>query len=236
MTTDLLSWSCAAADVADELLTQAGITAPPVDALELCNSIGIVVAFDAGQEMRGRHKRIAEQPTIFLKPDERPERLQWAAAHELGEAIVWRVFARGDCADETILPHEREAAANLLASRLLLPRRWFVADARGTGYDLLELKRIYATASHELIAWRMLDLEAPAIVSLFDQGRLMRRRADQGRRPPPLHALEQRAWQQVHKTSRCVCLREEGLCVQAWPVHEPHWRREFVRFSGEPAA
>ena len=82
------TWSVAVDDAVAELLKRAQITRPPVDALALATRLEIVVAFDHTQYSRGRHNVLSGQSSIFLKPDERPERLQWAAAHELGEVIA----------------------------------------------------------------------------------------------------------------------------------------------------
>ena len=55
--------------------------------------------------------------------------------------------------------------ANNLAGRLLLPTAWFVADAAAENWDLIALKHRYATASHELIARRMLESIEPLAVA-----------------------------------------------------------------------
>ena len=65
----------------------------------------------------------------------------------------------------------REQVANRLANALLLPRRWFAADGLEHDWDLLELKEHYVTASHELIARRMLDMRSPIVITVCDQGR-----------------------------------------------------------------
>ena len=149
----------------------------PVDAILLADQLGVTVAVDRSQAGRGRHKRMAGKSAIFLSPDDRPERLQWAAAHELGEMFACEVFLRanvefGRVEKDHIDPTLREQVANLFASRLLLPTRSFSDDARRTECDLLELKAIYRTSSHELIVMRLLDLPEPSIVTIFDQGQL----------------------------------------------------------------
>ncbi len=84
--------------------------------------------------------------------------MQWAIAHELGECERHRVFEFLQVDPREAPPAAREAVANHLASRILLPREAFSADATACGWDLPELKSRYTTASHELIARRMLDL------------------------------------------------------------------------------
>lgn len=229
------NWAAALDDVAGDLLARADISTPPVDCLALAERLGISVAYDASQRGRARHKRIAGRSTILLRPDPRPERLQWAAAHELGEAFVWQVFERAAqysqsaADDDRDLPQLRESVASLMASRLLLPGRWFWEDARRTGWKLPELKRRYRTASHELIAFRFLDGSEPATISLFDQGRLVRRRSNVPACPRRPAEVERDCWAEVHRWNRPEECRSNGLIVQGWPVHEPGWKRELLR-------
>jgi len=147
-------WSTALDEVAEELLGLAKFSAPPVDCLLVAERLGIVVAYDATLRGRARHKMLAGRSAILIRPDERPERLQWAVAHELGEAFAWQVYDQSASAAERDQPELRESIANLMASRLLLPSRWFFDDARRCGWDLRQLKHQYKTASHELIAHR----------------------------------------------------------------------------------
>lgn len=215
--------------IAEELLDDAGIRQPPVDMFCVARRLRVDVAFDEGQRARGRHKKLAGRSAILLKPDDRPERLQWAAAHELGEVFAYRAFERMGLASDELAEGIRETVANLLATRLLLPWKWFIADVRRTRTDLLMLKEIYRTASHELIGWRLLDLPEASIVTIFDQGQLMRRRASNGAKPPLLGPLEQDCWNRVHHENRVAELCHDGLTTCGWPIHEPGWKREILR-------
>jgi hypothetical protein len=230
---DVETWNRTVDLVADELLGEAGWRRPPVDVLRLASRLRVDVAFDAGQRARGRHKKLAGRPAILLKPDERPERVQWAAAHELGEVFASRVCEQLGLAGGELPEGGREMLANLLATRLLLPWMWFAADARATQCDLLLLKEIYRTASHELIAWRLLDLPEWSIVTVFDQGHLMRRRSSNGAKPPMLQLPERRCRDIVYRESRAANLCEAGLVVHGWPIHEPGWKREILRTTAD---
>ena len=101
--------------------------------------------------------------TILLRPEPRFERRQWAVAHEIGEHVACRVFALWGVDPRETQANAREHVANNLAGRLLLPTAWFAADAVACGWDLLGLKARYRTASHELIARRMLECRPPVI-------------------------------------------------------------------------
>jgi hypothetical protein len=114
-----------------------------------------------------------------------------------------------------------------------LPTDWFVDDAAACDWDLLALKARYATASHELIARRMLECPPPVIVSIFDEGRLSFRRSNvPGRAPPPSQA-EFDCWRRVHASGRPACIRRPTGAIQGWPVHEENWKREIVRTESE---
>jgi Zn-dependent peptidase ImmA (M78 family) len=208
---------------------------PPVDALALARRLGMSVAWDDTQAGRGRIVRlrgmraVADQPSIMVRPEERRERLQWTVAHEIGELCAVQVFDRLGVDPREAPSGARESVANQLASRLLLPRDWFRVAAALCDWDLFELKSEFTTASHELIARRMLDFEPLVVITIFDQGRRTFRRGTARRRSGQLVALEREAWQQAHALAQ-YARRETPQClVRAWPVHEPNWKREILR-------
>jgi hypothetical protein len=225
---------------AAEVLWEAGVSGPPVDALLVVDGLQLVVTRDYSMANRGRFVRLADRQengggvgTIVVGIAERPEREQWAVAHEIGESIAYRVFDRLGVAFDEALPTARELVANRLASALLLPRRWFAVDGREHDWDLLELKERYSTASHELIARRMLEMRRPIVITVCDQGRVHWRRSNVTLRPPDLLSQEKAVWQAVHRTGFPMCESldaETGLeRVKCWPVHEPGWKREIIR-------
>lgn len=222
-------WNAALEEVAEELLAESQILAPPVDAVLIAKRLNMVVALDRRLQPRGVHKRLGGRSSIFVRPDERPERIQWAVAHELGESVAYRVSSRLGGDFEDVTSDVREQWANLLASRLLLPRQWFFADVERFEGDLLELKASYRTASHEAIAWRMLDASRPTIITIFDQGAVTGRRGNAGVRPPRLESLEQRCWRETHQRQRHCRRQAQGMDVQCWAIHEPGWKREVLR-------
>ncbi len=227
---------CAALDaVADEVLDEAGFEGPPVDAFAVADALRIVVAVDDRQSGRARYVRLRafrgsrSKSSILLRSDPRAERRQWAVAHEIGEHVAWRVFGRLGVDPCEAALGARESVANQLAGRLLLPGKWFEADALGDGWDVLELKIRYATASHELIARRMLEFGPAVIVTVFDHGRVSFRRGNlPGRAPPPSEA-ELDCWRKVHRRNRPWHVEATGQKVSGWPVHEEDWRREILR-------
>ena len=217
---------------------------PPVDMLQVAERLSLVVARDSAMDVRARFVRLGDRGglggsrvgrgTILLADERRPERTQWSVAHEVGESIAHRVFVRLGVSPSDIPPAGREQVANQLASCLLLPSDWFAADGARLDWDLFELKQVYRTASHELIARRMLAARPSAIVTLFDQGAMQWRKSNSLRRPPELTVAESSTWRAAFESGRATEYEESELPdgvtrVRCWPVHEPGWRREFVR-------
>lgn len=217
-----------------EVLSQAGVAWPPVDARVVAAAIGLTVAQDRHQHGRARIVRLRDQASvarasILVRPELRPERLQWAIAHEIGESRIADVFQQLSIDPHEVAGAAREQFANRFASHLLLPTDWFERDARQCDWDLFELKARYATASHELIARRMLDCAPPILISVFDHGQCTCRLSNVPGRIPELSALERATWQQAAATGLDCVQTDSSATVQAWPIHESDWRREILR-------
>src|SRR5262249_23478688 len=129
-----------------------------------------------------------------------------------------------------------ESLANLFAYRLLVPTCWFKADAPDSDYDLLELKKRYRTASHEVIAWRLLDLPAPCIITIVDNERVSRRRSNAWRITRRLEPAEQECWRYVNHHGQPHVVHHASWTVQGWPVHQAGWKREILRSLVDDAA
>ena len=122
-----------------------------------------------------------------------------------------------------------ESLANLFANRLLVPTRWLAVAAPGQGHDLLELKQLFRTASHEVIAWRLLDLPDPCIITIVDNGHIHRRRSNAWPTRKQLQPVEQECQRYVQHFSRPRTLCKDGWTVQGWPIHQADWKREILR-------
>jgi len=101
-------------------------------------------------------------------------------------------------------------------------------------WDLIALKERYSTASHELIARRMLEMPPPIVVTLCDLGRVRWRRTNTGSRPPRLLPEENNVWRVAHESgtaaSETFDASATGLdSVHCWPIHEVDWKREILR-------
>jgi Zn-dependent peptidase ImmA (M78 family) len=220
--------------VSAETLASAHIAEMPVNAVLLAERLGLTVAWDDRQQGRARlvnlpGSRTAEAtPSILLKHDPRIERLHWAVAHEIGEALAERVFSEL-AVDPSLAPIQaRETIANGMASRLLLPKQNFAADGKACNWELFRLKEIYATASHELIARRMLDFTMPVIIAVYDQNRVTWRKGNSAFRVSPAGQNELDCRRRAYETGE-MATDDGPPTVRAWPIHEPLWKREIVR-------
>jgi hypothetical protein len=226
----------------EELLEAAGVTGPPVDALALArHHLGLLPVPGARRPEGGPPAKPAPQLRSELRSraggrkqvspgtESTAEQHQWAAAQAIGAHLKPDLLRRLGISPEEGRALRGESLANLLAGRLLLPASWFGDDARGCGYDLPELKRRYATASHELIAWRLLDLSAPCIITVVDNGHVHRRRSNAWRIGRDLEGPERECQRYVHHYSRPRVVCEGGWTVQGWPIHKPDWKREILR-------
>jgi Zn-dependent peptidase ImmA (M78 family) len=122
-----------------------------------------------------------------------------------------------------------ESLANRFAHHLLVPTAWFTDDAKLYDYDVLQLKQKYHTASHEVIAWRMLDLPAPCIITVVDNDHIHRRRSNSWHVRKELEEAEIQCQRYVNYYSRPRVVRANGWTVQGWPVHQSDWKREILR-------
>src|SRR5262245_17389272 len=114
----------------NELLDAASVTAPPVDTIALAQRhLGMIVCIDRRQPQRGRAQRTDGRRQIFLRPEPNEERHQWTVAHEIGEHFKATLLERLRVPPEQTRAMAGESLANLFAYRLLVPGRWFAADA-----------------------------------------------------------------------------------------------------------
>ena len=205
----------------DELLERAGLTAPPVDALAIARRhLGLVVRLDGG------------------RPEPSEEQNQWTAAHAIGTHFKAELHRRLGVPPEQGRALAGESLANLVANHLLAPTAWFGGDARACDYDLFALKQRYGTAGHELLAWRLLDLPEPCVITVVDDGRVQRRRSNAWRVRRQLEGPEQECQRYVNRHGRPWLVRADGWTVQGWPVPRPEGKREALRstFDGEGPA
>lgn len=225
------AWQIAIDAVVSGLLQELDCSEPPVDAVDSLKRLGMEVALDSSKSSRGRQKSLAGRKAVFLKPDPRPERFQWSAAHELGEICAWKIFDRLEEFDFEPTSRLREQIANQFASRFLLPEHWFRRDALSWENHLFELKSRYSTASHELIARRLLDYEPQKILTIIDGSQITTRIGSEGSRSSALTPAERECWETVRESGFPRRIERDSLAIDVWPIHEADWKREIVLTS-----
>ncbi|HKI34461.1 MAG TPA: ImmA/IrrE family metallo-endopeptidase [Gemmataceae bacterium] len=222
--------------VVEELLAAAGVQAPPVDAIKIAQGhLGMIVCLDRRQRQRGRAQRAGGRKQIFLRPEPSEERHQWTVAHEIGEHFKADLLGRLGLEPGQTRAMSGESLANLFAQRLLVPTGWLRDDAPACDFDLPQLKSRYSTTSHEVIAWRLLDLPHACIITVVDNGHVHRRRSNAWPVRKELQPAEEECQRYVNYYSRPHALARDGWTVQGWPVHQPDWKREILRSVVESA-
>lgn len=202
------------------LLERVGIHEPPVDAYVVAHRLGLTIHIDPFLKTRGYSRRRWDLETIIVgsKNPNKSERKQFTIAHEIGETLL-----KGKVEKECL-----EEACNLMAVNLLLPGEWFKRDAGASDFDLFELKKVYSSASHELIAFRMLEFR-PMIITIFDNGRLYRRKSSYSFPIKTACPLERRCLMDVTASGGKIFLGDEKISVTGWPVFREDWKRVILR-------
>lgn len=205
-----------------ELLEACGIEVPPVDALSIGRHLGIPIR---EQETASR---IRSKKEVVLTPSDSEERRQWLVAQAIGMERKPLLLTRMGIDPEERRGVSGESLSNLFAEHLLLPTRWFHEDAVACGFDLLALKQRYPTAAFETIAFRMLDLPQPCIITLLNEDRLVKRRSNGPQIRKQLSEVEELCWKQVRKSGESRLLGRDGWTVQGWPVGDQQILRTII--------
>jgi len=215
----------------EDVLSHAAMTQPPVSAIELAKRLGLQVRFEERAGRRGRDP-LSSGLAVDRKPEASEEARHWAAARAIGQHYKKDLMSRLDATDDA--PRiAGESLGNLFAYHLLVPASWLADDIKAIGYDLQALKERYRTASHEVIAWRFLDLSEPCIVTIVDNDTVSRRRSNGVRVTRQLSPPERQCQRYVNHYSRPRTVQAQGWTVQGWPVHRTDWKLEILRSTVE---
>jgi len=204
-----------------ELLTQAGVEGPPVDAVALARHLGLDL--DESRR-RGRKKPSGEEAPRAATP----EAQQWDAAQAIGEHYKATLLERLGFAPDEKRPLLGESLSGLFARHLLVPGAWFASDAPSCGYDLLQLKDRYRTATHEVIAFRLLDLPEPCIITVVEDDRVHRRRSNAWPVKKRLEPAEAECRRCVTHDGEPQVVRSGAWTVWGWPVWQGGRNREIL--------
>ena len=175
----------------------------------------------AGKQQRGRAQRVGRQKTDLSRAraergtasvDRRPRDRR---ASQDRSAPAARLAGRGNAG------HDRRIAGQSV--RLSPARAQPLVHGRRSGPGLRSARaqgRDTSTSSHEVLAWRLLDLPEPCIVTIIDNDRISRRRSNAWPTRRRLEPVEQKCQREVHQHNRPSLVRENGWTVQGWPVHQ----------------
>lgn len=186
--------------------------------------LGLTIQIEPLLKTRGYSRMRWNLGTIVIgsKNPNKSERKQFTIAHEIGEMLL-----KGRVEEAHL-----EEACNLMAVGLLLPKAWFKRDAEASNFDLLELKKVYSTASHELIAFRMLEFK-PMIITIFDNGRLYRRKSSYPFPVKTIYTEERQCLSDVTTSGKKTSLKDEKISVVGWPIFRADWKRVILRTQFE---
>jgi len=162
-------------DITLNLLTNCGISSPPVDLAPVLKHFNATV-ISSGHIEESALLRTKNGWTIKVNRALREERRSFRIAHEIGH-IYWSTpdHHLGD----TSLGGSLEKYCSKFASLLLCPHQWFMKDAPEADHDLFALKKIYSNVSHEVLALRLSYL-TQIVVTIYDNGKLYRRFSSPG--------------------------------------------------------
>lgn len=215
------------------LLERAGVTEPPVDALRIAEDhLGIPVEWvEPEEDERGRPRPAARRPAsgIVLNSSMTAEQRQFAAATGIARTLVPDLLRKLDVEPGT---ESKQAAAHLrglLVARLLVPTRLLRSALRQCKYDVPALKAVFATASFETVAHRLLDLDGPCVIAIVDDGVVASRRGNAAPVTRKLSAAEQVCVDRVMEQDLPHQERAEGWTAQGWPVPNRPFRRVVLR-------
>ncbi|MBI1913533.1 MAG: hypothetical protein HYS12_02075 [Planctomycetes bacterium] len=208
----------------EKLLIQADVEGPPVDAVALARHLGLPP--DEGSR-RGRKRSSGNDPAPHAATTE--EQKQWEAARAIGEHLKPALLDHLGFAPDEKRPMMGESLSGLVARRLLVPSAWFSADAPSCGSDLLRLKERYRTAAHEMIAFRLLDLPEPCIITVVQDDKVHRRRSNAWPVKKRLEPAEMECLRAVTRDGKPHAVRSGAWTVWGWPLWQSGRNREVLR-------
>jgi len=203
-----------------ELLTACGIDHPPVHPKNIADKLGLVYSEAELRGRRGQSFRRRGYQHVEVHRRDRPERKNFALAHEIMELQLKKVL------DDPTQCHRR---ASLGASFLLMPAPWFREECLRSRFDIAELKKVFSTASWEAVALRTLNF-SEAIITILDDGRVTRRKSSYPYYVPRKLSQEEReVAEQVVRTGTSRKQPFPSCEVAGYPVFEDERRRVILR-------
>ncbi|MBP3957528.1 hypothetical protein J8F10_19955 [Gemmata sp. G18] len=216
------------------LIDRAGVTAGPVDALAVAeHHLGIPVQFvePAEEDESGRRRPRSRPPGtgITLTTDMSTEQQQRAAAGGIAQLLMPEIFRKLSVTIGTESKQFLAHVRGLVVPRVLIPSRLLRSALRDCKYDVPALKRVFSTTSMEMIAARLLDLDAPCVIAVVDDGVVASRRGNRAPATRKLEAAEQECVDRVMELDLPHRARVGEWTAWGWPVPDRPFRRILLR-------
>ncbi len=216
------------------LMERAGVTSGPVDALVVAeHHLGLPVQFvEPAEEDESGRRRPRSRPTgsgITLTTDMSDEQQQRAAAGGIAQLLMPDILRKLNVTpgaeSKQFLTHVR----GLIVPRILIPGKLLRAALRDCKYDVPALKRVFTTASMEMIALRLLDLDTPCVIAVVDDGVVATRRGNHSAESRKLSDAEQTCVDRVTELDLPHRARVGEWTAWGWPVPDRPFRRILLR-------
>ncbi len=217
------------------MMERAGITTGSVDALALADhhlGIPIEVVEPAEEDESGKRRprsRGANAGTITLTTDMSEEQRQRVAADGIARLLLPDICKKVGMMLGSESKQFVTFVRGLVIPRVLIPTRAFRSALRECRYDVPALKRIFATASMEMIALRFLDLDETCVVSIVDDGVVASRRGNRVAVSRKLEAAEQECVERITELELPHRARKGDWTAHGWPVPDRPFRRILLR-------
>jgi predicted transcriptional regulator len=216
------------------MLERSGVVKPPVNALDLAeNHLGIPVEVvepvEADERGRPRPRLRRTSAGIVLSSDMTEEQQQKKAADGIARTFLADILGKLGVSPGTENKQLASHIRALFVSRLLVPHKLLRTALKECRYDLLELKKVFNTATVEMIALRLLDLDEPCVIAIVDDGVVTVRRGNRATASTKLGPAEQTCLNRVMELDLPHRLRAGEWTVQAWPVPDRPLRRIILR-------
>ena len=213
------------------LLERAGTVEPPVDAVRIAGEhLGIPVEVaNADDDERPRPAARRTSAGIALAAHMSPEQQHSICARAIARTLLPPLFRKLDVDPAAENKQATAHFVGLLTARLLVPTKQLRSALRTCRFDLIALKKVFATASWEAIAHRLLDLDEPCVIVVVDDGVVASRRGNAQPVTKKLTAAEEACLARVMEQDLPCDERGGGWTVQGWPVPNRPFRRVILR-------
>ncbi|QJW97954.1 hypothetical protein [Frigoriglobus tundricola] len=216
------------------MLERAGVAVPPVNALDVAeHHLGIPIEWvePAEEDESGRRRPRARHAGggIALTTDMTAEQRQRAAADGIARLLLpeisHKVGVPPGSENKSFIAHVR----SLTLVRVLVPPRMLRAALRECKCDVPALHKVFSTASMEMVAARLLDLDQPCVIAVVDDGVVASRRGNRFPASRKLEPAEQECVDRVMELDLPHRARIGEWTAWGWPVPNRPFRRIILR-------